>query len=144
MAARCGSSQPRRTSPARPCSPRRNACSPGRSTPRSADPQPSTTVDIGDLDVLQANAAAAVAGHDRLVLVVGPAGAGKTSALRSAVADLAAQRRPVFGVAPSAKAARVLERDAGCAPTPSPSCSTNGNAATGHRCATTCCRPARR
>jgi conjugative relaxase-like TrwC/TraI family protein len=78
-----------------------------------SDPKPSTTVDCGDLDVLQANAAAAVAGHDRLVLVVGPAGAGKTSALRSAVADLAAQRRAVFGVAPSAKAARVLQRDAG-------------------------------
>jgi len=77
------------------------------------DPAPSSTVDCGDLDVLQANAAAAAAGHDRLVLIVGPAGAGKTSALRAAVADLALQRRSVFGLAPSAKAARVLQRDAG-------------------------------
>ncbi len=79
----------------------------------AAEPSPSTTVDVGDLDVLQANAAATPAGHDRRALVVGPADAGKTSALRAAVVDLVAQRRPVFGLAPSAKAARVLQRDAG-------------------------------
>ena len=65
------------------------------------------------LDVLQADAAASVAGDDRLVLVVGPAGAGKTRMLAAAVDDLHAQRRAVFGVAPTAKAARVLERDTG-------------------------------
>ena len=65
------------------------------------------------LDVLQADAAASVAGEDRLVLVVGPAGAGKTRMLAAAVNDLHAQRRAVFGVAPTAKAARVLERDTG-------------------------------
>jgi ATP-dependent exoDNAse (exonuclease V) alpha subunit len=57
--------------------------------------------------------AAAVAGHDRLVLVVGPAGAGKTTALRHAVEDLARQQRTVFGVAPTAKAAKVLREETG-------------------------------
>ena len=76
-------------------------------------PAPSTTVDRTGLDVLQGDAAAAVAGDDRVVLVVGPAGAGKTRMLRAAVEDLARQRRPLFGLAPTAKAARVLERDTG-------------------------------
>ena len=71
------------------------------------------TVDRTGLDVLQADAAASVAGEDRLVLVVGPAGAGKTRMLAAAVNDLHAHRRAVFGVAPTAKAARVLERDTG-------------------------------
>ena len=47
------------------------------------------------------------------MLVVGPAGAGKTRMLATAVADLHAHRRAVFGVAPTAKAARVLERETG-------------------------------
>jgi conjugative relaxase-like TrwC/TraI family protein len=74
---------------------------------------PSPTVDRRSLDVLQAEAAASVAGHDRLVLVVGPAGAGKTRMLTAAAADLHAHGRSVFGVAPTAKAARTLERDIG-------------------------------
>jgi TrwC relaxase/AAA domain len=79
-----------------------------------ADPaSPSSTVDRTGLDVLQADAAASAAGDDRLVLVVGPAGAGKTRMLAAAVNDLHAHQRPVFGVAPTAKAARVLERDTG-------------------------------
>ncbi len=77
------------------------------------DPTPSLTVNRDRLDVLQADAAAAVAGADRLVIVVGPAGTGKTTTLRRAVEDLAAWDRPVFGVAPTAKAARVLERETG-------------------------------
>jgi hypothetical protein len=77
------------------------------------EPAPSTTVEDGDLDVLQGAAAAAVAGDDRLVLVVGPAGAGKTRMLAAAASDLQAHGRAVFGVAPTAKAARVLERDTG-------------------------------
>ena len=77
------------------------------------DPQPSATVERGGLDVLQADVAAAVAGHDRLVLAVGPAGTGKTTTLRAAAADLDRQDRDVFGVAPSAKAARVLQHQTG-------------------------------
>lgn len=76
-------------------------------------PHPSTSVRTDGLDVLQASAAASVAGTDRLVLVVGPAGAGKTTMLRVAVDDLVSEGRGVFGVAPSAKAARVLERETG-------------------------------
>jgi conjugative relaxase-like TrwC/TraI family protein len=77
------------------------------------EPRPSLTVTAGQLDVLQADVAAAVAGDDLLVLVVGPAGAGKTTTLRAAIDDLNRAGRPVFGVAPSAKAARVLERETG-------------------------------
>ena len=76
-------------------------------------PDLSPTVEGDGLDVLQAHAAAAVAGADRLVVVVGPAGAGKTTMLQRAVDDLVASGRPVFGLAPTAKAARVLERETG-------------------------------
>ena len=62
---------------------------------------------------MQADAAAAVAGDDRLVLVVGPAGAGKTRMLTAAGHDLHAHGRVVFAVAPTAKAARTVERDTG-------------------------------
>ena len=76
-------------------------------------PTSSTTIDAGGLDVMQADAAGSVAGHDRLAIVVGPAGAGKTTMLRAAVCDLARHGRPVFGLAPTAKAARVLETETG-------------------------------
>ncbi len=55
----------------------------------------------------------AVAGHERLVLVVGPAGAGKTTALGSAARRLAGQGRHVLGLAPSGKAADVLAKETG-------------------------------
>ena len=77
------------------------------------EPHPSPTVKRDRLDVLQADAAAAVAGHDRLVVIVGPAGTGKTTMLRAAATDLDRHGRTVFGVAPTAKAARVLERETG-------------------------------
>ena len=76
-------------------------------------PAPSTTVNCNGLDGLQADAAAAVAGDDRLVLVVGPAGAGKTRMLSAAADDLHARGRVVLAVAPTAKAARTVERDTG-------------------------------
>ena len=76
-------------------------------------PTPSTTVAGDGLDPLQADAAAAVAGRDQLVLVVGPAGAGKTRMLTAAANDLRDQGRSVFAVAPTAKAARTVERDTG-------------------------------
>ena len=82
---------------------------------QTPDPQPSVTIERGQLDVLQRDVAAAVAGYDMLVLAVGPAGTGKTITLRTAAVDLDRQGRKVFGVAPSAKAARVLERETGIA-----------------------------
>ena len=71
-----------------------------RPTPRGADPR---TV-----------AAREIAGHAPLVLVVGPAGTGKTYATAQAIAALTAERRPVIGLAPSGKAADVLARETGC------------------------------
>jgi conjugative relaxase-like TrwC/TraI family protein len=67
------------------------------------------------LNPLQADAAAAVAGRDDLVLIVGPAGTGKTTALTPAVEQLRADGRAVFGVAPSATAADVLSIETGVA-----------------------------
>ncbi len=61
-----------------------------------------------ELTVAQAETAAAVAGDAHLVLVVGPAGTGKTTALKPAVDQLHADGRAVFGLAPSAVAAEVL------------------------------------
>ncbi len=61
----------------------------------------------------QVDTAAAVAGTAPLVLVVGPAGTGKTTALQPAVAHVHQQRRTVFGVAPSAAAAEVLAEETG-------------------------------
>ena len=100
---------------------------------QSDEPAPSRTVDTNDLDLLQAVAAEAVAGHDRLVLVVGPAGTGKTNDLARATADLSAHGRPVFGLAPTAKAARVLSTETATAPRPWPSSCTNGTDRRGHR-----------
>ncbi len=78
------------------------------------DPQPSATVERGGLDVLQHDAASAVAGYDPLTVIVGPAGAGKTTMLRAAVTALHARpHRAVIGFAPTAKAARVLEDETG-------------------------------
>lgn len=59
-------------------------------------------------------AVTAVAGHDPLVVVVGPAGTGKTTVTARAVQTLHSQRRPVVGLAPSGKAADVLATEARC------------------------------
>ncbi len=68
-----------------------------------------------ELDVAQAAAAGAVAGDADIVLIVGPAGTGKTTALAPAVAQIQAEGRVVFGVAPSATAAEVLADETGVA-----------------------------
>ncbi|MEO8695678.1 MAG: AAA family ATPase, partial [Acidimicrobiales bacterium] len=65
------------------------------------------------LDHAQLELAAGVAGEAPLVLAVGPAGTGKTTALKPAVAQLHYERRVVFGVAPSAAAAQVLASETG-------------------------------
>lgn len=71
-------------------------------------------VDSDDgLTAVQHHAAGAVVGDRRLVLIVGPAGTGKTAAMRPAVAHLHAEGRVCFGVAPSAAAAQVLAVDTG-------------------------------
>ncbi|HEU4319882.1 MAG TPA: MobF family relaxase [Acidimicrobiia bacterium] len=60
----------------------------------------------------QAAAVSAVVGSGGLELIVGPAGAGKTTALAHAVDFLQTQERTVFGVAPTAAAAEVLGTEA--------------------------------
>ncbi len=60
------------------------------------------------------DAARAMAAGRRLVLVVGPAGTGKTTTTARAVDSLRSQGRPVVALAPSGKAADVLGREAGC------------------------------
>jgi conjugative relaxase-like TrwC/TraI family protein len=65
------------------------------------------------LDPEQAQAAGLVAGTGGLVVVLGPAGAGKTRAMRAAVDALQQQGRAVLGLAPSARAAEQLEQASG-------------------------------
>jgi RecA/RadA recombinase len=61
----------------------------------------------------QAEAVAAVADGDGLELIVGPAGAGKTTTLATAVLNVTAGGRMAFGVAPTAAATEVLATEAG-------------------------------
>jgi conjugative relaxase-like TrwC/TraI family protein len=63
----------------------------------------------------QVAAASATAGRRGLELIVGPAGAGKTTALAAAVKTLRLQQQAVFGVAPTATAAEVLATETGMA-----------------------------
>lgn len=63
------------------------------------------------LDSGQVASAGVVAGTDRLVTVVGPAGAGKTTMLRVAVAGLSRQGRRAVVLAPTKKASSVAGRE---------------------------------
>ena len=65
------------------------------------------------LDPEQAAAAGLVAGRGQLVVVVGPAGAGKTRTMRTAARALEAQGRPVLGLAPWAVAAEQFSEETG-------------------------------
>ena len=65
------------------------------------------------LDELQLTAAERVASHSEFELVVGLAGAGKTSMLKTAVETLGIEQRGVFGLAPSSTAAQVLADETG-------------------------------
>ena len=69
-----------------------------------------TTTGVGDA---ASAALSAVAGEADLVLIVGPAGSGKTTTLAGAVDSLRRQGRAVIGLAPSGKAADVLATEAG-------------------------------
>jgi exodeoxyribonuclease V alpha subunit len=71
------------------------------------------TLDEGvQLNAGQVESSACIAGTDRLVTVIGPAGAGKTTMLRVAAAALREQGRRVVVVAPTKKAAAVAGREA--------------------------------
>ncbi|MGD9751448.1 MAG: MobF family relaxase [Acidimicrobiia bacterium] len=82
---------------------------------RRDQPGRAGVVETAGLDHGQVAAARAVAGDAGLVVVVGPAGAGKTTALRPGIDSLAWQGRPVFAVAPTATAAAVLQQETGVA-----------------------------
>ncbi|QYG91000.1 relaxase domain-containing protein [Iamia sp. SCSIO 61187] len=69
---------------------------------------------VGPAPDPQRGASDAMASHQPLVLVVGPAGTGKTTTTARAVRILQHQRRPVVALAPSGKAADVLGLEAGC------------------------------
>lgn len=71
--------------------------------------------DFSTLDASQGVAACAIAGTGGLVTVIGPAGTGKTTMLRVALAALGAQRRRMLVVAPTRKAATVASREVGAA-----------------------------
>lgn len=62
------------------------------------DPPTMAALDSGSLTDAQRHVAESVAGQADLVIVVGPAGTGKTTALAPAVAQLRTDGRPVFGV----------------------------------------------
>jgi conjugative relaxase-like TrwC/TraI family protein len=61
----------------------------------------------------QSATAEAITGHAPLVVIVGPAGTGKTTTTAHAVQTLRAQQRTVVGLAPSGKAADVLATETG-------------------------------
>ena len=73
-------------------------------------PSQRSATNAGRMDAMQREAASLVAGKDRLVLILGRAGAGKTEML-AAAHGLTVQGRTVFGLAPTAKAARKLEAE---------------------------------
>ncbi|MGE3357607.1 MAG: MobF family relaxase, partial [Acidimicrobiia bacterium] len=79
------------------------------------EPGRAGVVETAGLDHAQVAVARAVAGDAGLVVVVGPAGAGKTTAVRPGIDGLARQGRPVFAVAPTATAAAVLAEETGVA-----------------------------
>jgi len=69
----------------------------------------------GVLDAEQALAACLAAGTGRAVVIVGPAGTGKTTTLKPVVEALHADGRDVLGLAPTAVAAETLHLDTGVA-----------------------------
>ena len=70
-------------------------------------------VNENPLDARQAEAAGLIAGTDRLVSIVGPAGTGKTTMLRVVAIALEQQHRKLLVVAPSLKAAQVAGTEIG-------------------------------
>ncbi len=78
------------------------------------DAEHAGSIDAAHLTETQHRAADAIAGRADLVLVVGPAGTGKTTTLAAVIHALHRQDRPVVGLAPSGKAADVLASEAGC------------------------------
>lgn len=83
-----------------------------RKTRQSDTSRPWVTLARRGLSHGQAAAVSAVIGSGGLELIVGPAGAGKTTALAHAADILQTQDRTVFGVAPTAASAEVLGTEA--------------------------------
>lgn len=87
----------------------------GRDVPVDATTRAADRVLVGDakLDAGQLQAAAAIAGTNRLVTVTGPAGTGKTTLLLVARVLLQSRGRRMVVVAPTRKAATVAGREIG-------------------------------
>jgi conjugative relaxase-like TrwC/TraI family protein len=79
----------------------------------SARGAPALLGEVEELDSAQIHAAALAAGTHSLVVIVGPAGTGKTTMLRATVEHLTGDGRRAFGLAPSAAAAEVLADETG-------------------------------
>ena len=116
-------------------SPRRSTCSPGRWTPTPTPPAPSATVDV-DRPRRAAGRRRRRGRRPRPARAGGRAGRRRQddACCSAAVDDLErAATEPVFGCRADREGGpcpRTRDRDA--VPTPSPSCSTNGHAPTGH------------
>jgi hypothetical protein len=107
-------------------------------------PRPYDTVRAGDLDVLQRDAAAAVAGRDRMVVVVGPPAQARrrcspppwTTSPDATERCSASRRRPRLPTS--------WPTERGCRPTRLRSCSTSGARAVVRLVRATACRQGRR
>ena len=114
MVVRCGSNRSPRTSPAQLVLAQEEQILSWAIDTQLDDPQPSTTVERGRLDVLQSRRrrGGRRPRPARRSSSVRP-GRARPRMLAAAVDDLDRHRRPVIGLAPTAKAARVFERDTG-------------------------------
>ncbi len=111
----------------------------------SAAGTPARLPDVGTLDAAQAHAASLVAGTHPLVVVVGPAGTGKTTMLRAAVESLDVEGRRTFGLAPSRpRLPRSSPRRPASRPTPSTSSSPSTTSPGGSPTRSICCQRERR
>ena len=113
MIGRSGSNQSQGITPAQRSSPKKNTSSPGHSTNTwpIRSPPPLSTPD-GWICCSTTRHALSL-GRDRFVIIVGPAGTGKTTMLKAAVNDPRAHGQNVYAVAPTAKAAGTLATETG-------------------------------
>ena len=139
MVARCGSNRPRHGSPPKRCSPRRNTSSPGRSTPRPTHRhrrRPSSAT--GSMCCRPRQQPRWPATTVSCWWSARPVPA-RPACSPPPSTDLHAQRRPCSGSPRRRKRPGYWSGTPGCAPTPSPNCSTSGSGPTGRHYPSTGC-----